>query len=1154
MQKNSFYRKAEAVFLLLAMLVPNLGQVSLIARAQATPNTQAQVELQDKKTVLKNIKTEVAEAVASLDNKDYVPGELIVKFKDSVDLSETSGKAEVANFAKNKNLNQQEDFEQYNSSLLKLKDSKASLSSKIVELRNDPKVESVQPNYQYGSLSTELTSINDTGKANQWGLYNDGSSMVLDGQTITKTIGVDIDAAGAWGAIGGENNSVIVAVIDSGVAYNQPDLVGNMWHASAGSCFNQAGGVMAIGGIPVACDFGYDFENNDGDPSPFNSSRGLSGASHGTLLAGIIGATQNNANGMAGVAKNVKIMALRSSLTTSNIIAAIGFAKYNGAKVINASWGNYFPDEALLGAIDDFNGLFVAAAGNDANNNETNPAYPCAFSAFQANVICVAAVDENGSLASFSNYGATTVDIGAPGTNIYSSLATTMVALQDFNLVTPPAFPAGFAGGAGSGTASVSGNNVLFGDLARSPYSDSVNYLIESNQIDLSDLSALDLPSLDFLATCDTAYSTTSYLDYGVFRVSSDAVTYDSLYLGSTPLAFDEATIDAVHGDSNPAGSATYRFRDIPLESQYLTSTFHYGYQWVTDGADNNYEGCSIDDIKVKKITDGSGDGTNNNNYVYMSGTSAATPFVAGVAALAWSYNGSLSAANVKQIINSNGTANTSLTGKTVSGKMLSANRVLSYLSSAKKITSFGFSFSGYTNNIMGTINETAHTIKVVVPYSRRSEITALTPVINFEGTSVSPVGGVARDFTNSVNYIVTASDGGTQAYAVTVTTGPAISSFSLPGATMEAAHTDSDGSEHLVLAVRRGANLSSLASTVTVINGGIGTTLSPAAGVAQDFSNSVSNPIAYLLTRDNGDGTFDQQNYRITVLEAPGISNFSFTGVNSALTAVTFDSNRDAHASIAIPFNANPANLTPNIEFDSAGQWAGTLISPSAGVVTNFTAPIKYTLTWSEATTGAVVAQNYYVSVTQATNSFPDSGVAFDGKNSSVTKKSTTSEKVKINFKNAANAVAYMVSTKANFAGASWQPMASRVTVKLKKKSGKQNFYIKFMDAKGFESPVEKKTVEYLSPERVIKNSKNIITRGEILIQSGKAFSKNSKVALYFSKAGGGYYPPSQQQTDSNGAFSISFKAMKAKGKYQWYALDLKTGKKSKVIQYEIK
>ncbi len=1154
MQKKSFYRKAEAVFLLLAMLVPNLGQLSLVTSAQTTPDPQLQVELQDKAAALKNIKTEVAEAVASLDNKDYVPGELIVKFKDSVDLSETSGKAEVANFAKNKNLNQQEDFEQYNSSLLKLKDSKASLSSKIVELRNDPKVESVQPNYQYGSLSTELTSINDTGKANQWGLYNDGNSVSLDGQNITKTIGVDIDAAGAWGATGGENNSVIVAVIDSGVAYNQPDLVANMWHASAGGCFNQAGGVMAVDGIPVACDYGYDFENNDNDPSPVNSSRGLAGASHGTLLAGIIGATQNNARGIAGVAKNVKIMALRSSLTTSNIIAAIGFAKYNGAKVINASWGNYFPDEALLGAIADFNGLFVAAAGNDANNNETDPAYPCAFSAFQANVICVAAVDENGNLASFSNYGATTVDIGAPGTNIYSPLATTMVTFQDFSLVTPPAFPAGFVGGAGSGTASVSGNNVLFGDSARSPYTDNVNYLIKSNQIDLSSLNEADLPSLDFLATCDTAYSATDYLDYGVFRVSSDNVAYSTLYLGSTPLAFDEATIDAVHGDISPNGSATYRFRDVPLDIQYLTSTFHYGYQWVTDGTDNNYEGCSIDDVKVKKITDGSGDGTNNNNYVYMSGTSAATPFVAGVAALAWSYKGSLSAASVKQIINSNGTANTSLDGKTVSGKMLNANRVLSYLSSAKKITSFGFNFSGYANRVEGRIDEVAHTIKVVIPYSHRSEITALTPIINFEGASVSPVSGVVHNFTNPVSYIVTAADGGTQAYTVTVTTGPAISSFSLPGATMEATHADSDGSEHLVLAVTRGTDLSSLTPTVTIVNGGSGTILSPVAGAAQDFSDSVLNPITYLLTRNNGDGTFDQQNYKITVLEAPGISNFSFTGVNYALTAITFDSNRDAHASIVIPFNANTANLTPKIEFDNTGQWAGSSISPSTGVMTDFTAPIKYTLTWSEATTGAVITQNYYVSVSKAADSFPNAGVAFSGKSESVTKKSTTSEKVKINFKNAENAVAYMVSTKADFAGASWKAMASGVSVKLKKKSGKQNFYIKFKDANGFESPAEKKTVEYLSPERVIKNSKNTITQGEVLTQSGKAFSKNSKVALYFSKAGGGYYPPTEKQTDSSGAFSVSFKAMKAKGKYQWYALDLKTGKKSKIIQYEIK
>ncbi len=1154
MQKKSFYRKAQTVFLLLAMLAPNLGQVNLVARAQATPDPQPQVDLQDKATAVKNIKANAPDVIEPIVGKNYVPGELIVKFKDNINLSETTGKVEVANFAKDKNLSRQKDFQQYNSSLLKLKDSKTSLNSKIVELRSNPNVESVQPNYQYNSLSTNLNSINDTGKANQWGLYNNGSTVVLDGQTITKTAGADIDAAGAWGATGGENNSVIVAVIDSGVAYNQPDLVANMWHASAGSCFDQTGAVMAIDGIPIACDYGYDFENNDGDPSPVNSSLGAAEASHGTVIAGIIGASQNNAKGIAGVAKNVKIMALRSRLTTSNIIAAISFAKYNGAKVINASWGNHSQDEALLLAIADFNGLFVASAGNDANNNDANPAYPCAYSVFQSNVICVAAVDENGSLASFSNYGASTVDIGAPGTNIYSPLATTTVALQDFSSVTPPAFPTGFSGGAGSGTAAVSGNNVLFGDSERSPYSDNANYLIKSNEIDLSSLQETDLPSLDFLATCDTAYSTGDYLDYGAFHVSSDNSAYDTLFVGSTPVVFDEEVLDYMYGDSDPIGSATYRFTDIPLESQYLTSTFHYGYQWVTDDTDNNYAGCSIDDVTIKKITNGSGDGTNNNNYAYVSGTSMATPFVTGVAALAWSYNGNLSAASVKQIIDSNGTANTSLNGKTISGKMLNANSVLSYLSSVKKITGFEFGFSGYTSNVTGTINEAAHTIKVIVPYSHRSEITALAPVINLEGASVSPANGVVQDFTNPMSYTVTAADGGTQNYTVTVTTGPAISSFSLPGATMEKTYIDSDGSERLVLAVTRGTDLSSLVPTVTVVNGGSGTILSPIAGEAQDFSDSILNPVAYLLTRDNGDGTFDQQNYKITVLEAPGISAFSFSGVTSALISSTFDSSGDGHAALVVPASVSLTSLMPKIEFDSSGQWAGTSISPNTGVVTDFTTPVKYTLTWNETTTGTVITQNYYVSVTQTADSFPDSSVAFSGKSSSVNKKSSTSEKVKINFKNAENAVAYMVSTKSSFAGATWKTMAGGVTVKLKKKSGKQNFYIKFKDINGFESPVEKKTVEYISPDRVIKNSKNTIARGDVLIQSGKAFSKNSKVALYFSKAGGGYYPPSEKQTDSKGAFSVSFKAMKAKGKYQWYALDLKTGKKSKIIKYEIK
>lgn len=140
---------------------------------------------------------------------------------------------------------------------------------------------------------------------------------------ISGTIDADIDAPEAWALNEGTNGTVIVAVIDSGVAYNHPDLLGNMWNGS--SCVSDTG--AALGG----CNYGYDFEDSDKTPLPTTSS-------HGTHVAGTIAAIKNNSKGSVGVAPNAKIMAIKSSLTTVDNVKSINFARYNGAKVINASW------------------------------------------------------------------------------------------------------------------------------------------------------------------------------------------------------------------------------------------------------------------------------------------------------------------------------------------------------------------------------------------------------------------------------------------------------------------------------------------------------------------------------------------------------------------------------------------------------------------------------------------------------------------------------------------------------------------------------------------------------------------------------------------------------------------------------------------------
>ncbi len=223
-----------------------------------------------------------------------------------------------------------------------------------------------------------------------------------------------IDAGDAWNVSTGSKN-VVVAVIDTGVDYTDPDLAANIWTNPNAGADGFQGDVH-----------GYDFVNNDGDPMDDNS--------HGTHVAGILGAAGNNSQGGVGVDWSVSIMPLKflNSQGTgylSDAIRAINYVTMErtqygvNVRVINASWGGSDSSPALQSAIQAANDagiLFVTAAGNNGTNNDTTAQYPANYTA--PNVISVAATDQNDKLASFSNYGATTVDLAAPGVSIYSTV------------------------------------------------------------------------------------------------------------------------------------------------------------------------------------------------------------------------------------------------------------------------------------------------------------------------------------------------------------------------------------------------------------------------------------------------------------------------------------------------------------------------------------------------------------------------------------------------------------------------------------------------------------------------------------------------------------------------------------------------------------
>ncbi len=254
---------------------------------------------------------------------------------------------------------------------------------------------------------------------------NDPSFSQLWG--MQQSTDKDIDAPEAWDLDQG-SSQVVVAVIDTGIDQAHEDLAANIWR-NPGEISGNGLDDDANGFIDDVV--GWDFCNDDSDPYDDNS--------HGTHCAGTIGAIGNNGIGVAGINWNVKLMAVKcmnsgGSGFISDAVDAIYYSTQQGVRLTSNSWGYYGWQQSLKDAIEDAansNILFVAAAGNEVNNNETTPAYPASFDS--DNIIAVAATDADDALAWFSNYGQTTVDLGAPGVDIYSTVPTAQGKYASFS-------------------------------------------------------------------------------------------------------------------------------------------------------------------------------------------------------------------------------------------------------------------------------------------------------------------------------------------------------------------------------------------------------------------------------------------------------------------------------------------------------------------------------------------------------------------------------------------------------------------------------------------------------------------------------------------------------------------------------------------------
>jgi subtilisin family serine protease len=273
----------------------------------------------------------------------------------------------------------------------------------LAALRQDPHVAYAEPNYIYRTSRVP----NDPEFARLYGLHNVGQSGgVAD---------ADIDAPEAWdNHTGGD---AVVGIIDTGIDYLHPDLAENIW-VNPGEI---PGNGLDDDGNGYADDVhGYDFANDDADP--------MDDHFHGTHVAGTIAAVGNNGLGVVGVCWKAKVAALKfldqgGSGSLDDAVDAVAYATAMGMPITSNSWGGGGYSQALKDVIDaagSVGSLFVAAAGNSGSDMDIYPDYPAGYDS--PNILSVAATDAVDAIANFSNYGLTTVDLGAPGVDIYSTM------------------------------------------------------------------------------------------------------------------------------------------------------------------------------------------------------------------------------------------------------------------------------------------------------------------------------------------------------------------------------------------------------------------------------------------------------------------------------------------------------------------------------------------------------------------------------------------------------------------------------------------------------------------------------------------------------------------------------------------------------------
>lgn len=522
-----------------------------------------------------------------------------------------------------------------------------SVSDAIAALREDPNVQTAtRDTYDVPHATTNDPLFNQL-----WGLQNVGAN--IDGFS-GAIAGDDINALAAWDRTRG-TSSTVIADLDTGYRFEHPDLAPVVWSNPA----DPQNGVDDDGNGIVDDSHGADFVGSndrfpttDGDPTDDDVAEG----GHGVHTAGTIGAAGNNGIGISGVAQDVRIMPLRvcdPSCPASSQILAINYAGSHGARAANMSLGGTTANPALQAALAaNPQVLFVISAGNGddpirrdgiGDDNDIIPTYPCSYPL--DNIICVAALNQADQLASFSNFGATSVDVGAPGTEILSTFPGTRPFDDTFEAAD---FVSRWtATGANGGFARTNEAPLTSFGMSDSPGATPVaNSVRESTSVGVTipaGLKACRINQSRVLSVGGGTYAYRAMLNGSEIASSTGATRSGSFFL------------DVPDGNVAPGGRLQLAFR------------------YTAGPAPSASDGVWLDNISFSCLQP-VGQGT---GYGFLDGTSMAAPHVTGTAALLFSLNPSASVAQVRTALFATVHPVAALTGRTTTGGRIDAAAAL---------------------------------------------------------------------------------------------------------------------------------------------------------------------------------------------------------------------------------------------------------------------------------------------------------------------------------------------------------------------------------------------------------------------------------------------------------------------------------------------